>query len=144
MVFVDATNIPLYNNLKEQLSCFADEVIRDSIDGVFILEKRCKAIIDTLFPEMSVLVANEYELIVRRVVKYMLPAKFLGVDMRQVHRTIDLTRSMIKHAFVILESHFLYDDDSYRKLLAVEYWLRTFENNIRSTEATTRANCSCR
>lgn len=135
MVFVDATNIPLYNNLKEQLSCFADEVIRDSIDGVFILEKRCKAIIDTLFPEMSVLVANEYELIVRRVVKYMLPAKFLGVDMRQVHRTIDLTRSMIKHAFVILESHFLYEDDSYRKLLAVEYWLRTFENNIRSTEA---------
>lgn len=52
-------------------------VIRDSIDGVFILEKRCKAIIDTLFPEMSVLVANEYELIVRRVVKYMLPAKYV-------------------------------------------------------------------
>ncbi|XP_062561804.1 uncharacterized protein LOC134225613 isoform X2 [Armigeres subalbatus] len=140
MVFVDATNIPLYNNLKEQLSCFADEVIRDAIDGVFVLLKRCKAIIDTLFPEMSVQVANEYELIVRRVVKYMLPAnvhfyRFLGVDMRQVHRTIDLARSMVKQAFVILEGHFLYDDDSYRKLLTVEYRLRSFESNIRSTEA---------
>ncbi|XP_029720927.2 uncharacterized protein LOC109421943 isoform X1 [Aedes albopictus] len=140
MVFVDATNQPLYTNLKEQLSCFANEVIRDAIDGVFVLEKRCKVIIDTLFPEMSVAVANEYELIVRRVVKYMLPAnihffRFLGVDMRQVHRTIDLARWMIKHAFAILEGHFLYDDDSYRKLLMVEYRLRTFEETVRSTEA---------
>lgn len=52
-------------------------MIRDAIDGVFVLEKRCKVIIDTLFPEMSVAVANEYELIVRRVVKYMLPAKYV-------------------------------------------------------------------
>lgn len=36
---------------------------------------RCKKIIDTLFPYMSVQVANEYELVVRRTVKYMLPAK---------------------------------------------------------------------
>ncbi|XP_065082224.1 uncharacterized protein LOC135704675 isoform X2 [Ochlerotatus camptorhynchus] len=135
MVFVDATNVPLYSNLKEQLSCFADEVIIDSIDGVYVLLQRCKAIIDTLFPEMSVTLAIEYELIVRRVVKYMLPAKFLGLDMRQVHRTIDLSRSMIRHAFVILEGHFLYDDESYRKLMVVEDRLRTLENNIRATEA---------
>lgn len=57
------------------------------------------------------------------------------MDMRQVHRTIDQARWMIKHAFAILEGHFLYDDDSYRKLLMVEYRLRTFEDTVRSTEA---------
>lgn len=135
MLFVDATNVPLYHNLKEQLSCFADEVLLDSIDNVYVLLQRCKAIIDTLFSEMSVTVAIEYELIVRRVVKYMLPAKFLGLDMRQVHRTIDLSRSMIRQAFLTLEGHFLYDDESYRKLMVVEDRLRTLENNIRATEA---------
>lgn len=135
VVFVDAINIPMYNNIKEQLSCFADEVSRYAIDGVFGLLQRCKVIIDTLFPEMSVQVANEYELIVRRVVKFMLRAKFVAEEMRQVHRTIDLSRSMIKQAFRILESHFLHDDDSYRKLLTVEYRIRTFENKIRATEA---------
>lgn len=61
--------------------------------------------------------------------------RFLGLDMRQVHRTVDLSRVMIKHAFAILEGHFLFDDDSYRKLMVVEDRLRTLENNIRATEA---------
>ncbi|XP_058457483.1 uncharacterized protein LOC131434613 [Malaya genurostris] len=131
MVYVDASNIPLYNNLKEQLSCFAEEVIRDAVDEVYVLLKRCKDVIDTLFPHMSVQVANEYELVVRRAVKYMVPAKFLGVDRSQVYRTFDLAYSMIKHAFLILESHFLYDDESYRKLTVVEHSLRLFEENLR-------------
>lgn len=136
MLFVDqATNVPLYNNLKEQLACFADEAIRDAIDDVYVLVTRCKKTIDTLFPHMSVQVANEYELVIRRTVKYMLPAKFLGGDMRQVHRTIDLARSMIRHAFTVLEGHFLYDDDSYYKLLKVEASLRMIEENIRNTGA---------
>ncbi|XP_053684739.1 uncharacterized protein LOC128734521 [Sabethes cyaneus] len=135
MVFVEECNIPLYNNLKEQLSCFAEEVIRDAIDDVYVLLKRCKDVIDTLFPYMSVQVANEYELVVRRAVKYMLPAKFLGVDRSQVYRTFDLAYSMIKHAFQILESRFLYEDESYRKLTVVEYSLRMFEENLRITGA---------
>ncbi|XP_055534753.1 uncharacterized protein LOC129724132 [Wyeomyia smithii] len=135
MMFVEEYNIPLYNNLKEQLSCFAEEVIRDAIDDVYVLLKRCKDIIDTLFPYMSVQVANEYELVVRRAVKYMLPAKFLAVDRSQVYRTYDLAYSMIKHAFQILEARFLYEDESYRKLTVVEYSLRMFEENLRITGA---------
>ncbi|XP_055593257.1 uncharacterized protein LOC129744653 [Uranotaenia lowii] len=135
LVFVDGCNLPMYGNLKEQLSCFADEVIRDAIDEVYILLKRCKDFIDTLYPYMSVQVAHEYELVVRRTVKYMLPTKFLGVDVRQVYRTIDLSRAMIRHSFAILEGHFLYDDDLYHKLMVVEYQLRMFEDTIRITSA---------
>ncbi|XP_039439253.1 uncharacterized protein LOC120420324 isoform X2 [Culex pipiens pallens] len=136
MMFVDAQhNVPLFNNLKEQLDCFANEAIRDAIDDVYELLLRCKKIIDTLFPYMSVQVANEYELVVRRTVKYMLPAKFLGGDMRQVHRTTDLARSMIRHAFTILDGHFLYNDESYFKLMKVESSLRTVEKNLRQTGA---------
>uniref|UniRef100_A0A1Q3EWB9 MYND-type domain-containing protein n=1 Tax=Culex tarsalis TaxID=7177 RepID=A0A1Q3EWB9_CULTA len=136
LMFVDSLhNVPLFNNLKEQLDCFANEAIRDAIDDVYELLLRCKKIIDTLFPYMSVQVANEYELVVRRTVKYMLPAKFLGGDMRQVHRTTDLARSMIRHAFTILDGHFLYNDDSYFKLVKVESLLRIVETNLRQTGA---------
>lgn len=136
MMFVDTVhNVPLFNNLKEQMDCFANEAIRDAIDDVYELLLRSKKIIDTLFPYMSVQVANEYELVVRRTVKYMLPSKFLGGDLRQVHRTTDLARSMIRHAFDILNGHFLYNDDSYYKLLKVEGSLRIIENNLRQTGA---------
>lgn len=136
LMFVDwQHNVPLFNNLKEQLDCFANEAIRDAIDDVYELLLRSKKIIDTLFPYMSVQVANEYELVVRRTVKYMLPSKFLGGDMRQVHRTTDLARSMIRHAFTILDGHFLFNDESYFKLSKVENSLRIVESNIRQTGA---------
>ncbi|XP_055626180.1 uncharacterized protein LOC129768507 [Toxorhynchites rutilus septentrionalis] len=135
MIFVDAINVPTYNTLKEQLSCFVEEVIRDSIDGIYILLERCKNIIDTLFPYMSVRMAKEYEFLVRRTVKYMIPAKFLAVDMPQVFRTIDLARSMTKLAALILEGHFLYDDENHHKLMQVKFSLQTYEEGIRLSGA---------